>query len=338
LLEGRIVRVLYAASAERLQTTIERVCELSRRLGDTSALLRGLLGVAAVYINRQEVVRSLEIARRCLELAERNQDREMLTAVQYLFAMGAYFSGDLLLASSQLSDLMKPLGSAQLRAAAELLPTTPWATLPGQLARVQLALGKPDEALRLSNEALSRGRQLKNALTLTLVIRLAAEVHAIRREPKATRELAEATIALAEEHGFQDALLAGRAMRGWAMTELGQTEEGVAELEAAAASSPAVRCAKCGIDNRPLGAPRPRSGKRTCCVAGLFPSRCFDSSARTLELYWIMRRLHFVVGVVMPYRTLRPRLINARSASRYSRKRGCRGILASTRNGRKSPH
>jgi hypothetical protein len=61
-----------------------------------------------------------------------------------MLAMGAYGSGDLLLASSQLSDLMKTLGSAQLRAAAELLPTNPWATAPGQLARVQLALGKPD--------------------------------------------------------------------------------------------------------------------------------------------------------------------------------------------------
>jgi hypothetical protein len=29
-------------------------------------------------------------------------------------------------------------------------------------------------------------------------------------------------------------------------------------------------------------------------------SRCFDSSARTLGPYWIMRRLLFVFGVVMP--------------------------------------
>jgi hypothetical protein len=59
------------------------------------------------------------------------------------------------------------------------------------------------------------------------------------REPQATRELAEATIALGEEYGFQERLLVGRALRGWAMTELGQTEEGVAELEAASAFSPA---------------------------------------------------------------------------------------------------
>jgi hypothetical protein len=241
LLEGRIVTVLYthwgAASAELLQT-FERVCELSQRLGDTRALLRGHIGLAVVYGNRLEVVRSLEISRRCLELAERNQNREMLPVIQYLLAIGAYHSGDLLLASSQYSDLMKHLGSAQLRAAPELVPSHPWATAPGHLAHVQLALGKPDEALQLSNEALSRARQLKHAYTLALVINLAAMVRFYRREPEAALELAEAVIALAEENGFQERLQAGRALKGWAMTELGQTEKGIAELQAAVASSP----------------------------------------------------------------------------------------------------
>jgi predicted ATPase/class 3 adenylate cyclase len=258
LLEARIVIVLYRnASLERLQP-LERVCELSERLGDASALLRGLLGVALVYATRLEVVRALEISRRCLELAERNQNREMLPAVHYLLAQGAYSSGDLLLASSQFSDLMKPLGSAQLRAAAELLPANPWATAPGHLAHVQLQLGKPDEALRLSNEALSRARQLKHAATLAFVIQLAGLMRFFRREPEAARDLAEAQIALAEEHGFQERLLVGRAFRGWAMTELGQTEEGVAELEAAAASSPQVQfmlayvCARVGRADQAL--------------------------------------------------------------------------------------
>jgi tetratricopeptide (TPR) repeat protein len=244
LLEGRVVSVLYthwgAASAELLKT-FERVCELSQRLGDTSALLRGLIGMVIVHGNRMEMVRSLEISRRCLELAERNQNREMLPVIQYTRAMGAYHSGDLLLASSQYSDLMKHLRSAQLRAAPELVPSHPWATAPGHLAHVRLVLGKPDEALRLSEEALSRARQLKHAYTLALVLSLAAMVRFHRREPAAALELAVAVIALAEEHGFQERSQGGRALKGWAMTELGQTEEGIAELEAAVASSPGLQ-------------------------------------------------------------------------------------------------
>jgi class 3 adenylate cyclase/tetratricopeptide (TPR) repeat protein len=240
LLEGRIVIALYthggAASTGLLQI-FERVCELSQRLGDTSALLRGLIGQAVVYGNRLEVVRSLEICRRCLELAERNQNRDMLPVVRYMLALGASNSGDLLLASSRLSDLMKPWGPVQLRAAAELVPANPWATAPGHLAIAQLLLGKPDQALRLGDEALRRARQLKHAYTLALVIEMAITVRSTRREPEAALELSEALIALAEEHGFQQRLLWARALRGWAMTELGQTEDGIAAVEAAAASS-----------------------------------------------------------------------------------------------------
>src|SRR5215813_12407781 len=129
LLQARIGMVLYrGASAERLQP-YERVCELSERLGNTSALLRGLFGVAFWYTSRGEVVRGLEIAQRCLQLAERNQDQEMLTAVRYVFALGAYNSGDLLLASSQYGDLMKLSGSAQPRVVAEHVPGfDPWVT------------------------------------------------------------------------------------------------------------------------------------------------------------------------------------------------------------------
>jgi tetratricopeptide (TPR) repeat protein len=179
LLEGRIVRVLYgAASTERLQT-FERVCELSERLGDASALLRGRYGVASAYTNNREVVRGLEISRRCLELAEQNQNGEMLPAIHYPLASGAYFSGDLLQASSRFTDLrftdlMKPLGAAHLRAAADLLPVNLWATIPGNFALVQHQLGRADEALRLSGEALSRARQLKHSFThasLAAVIR-----------------------------------------------------------------------------------------------------------------------------------------------------------------------
>jgi predicted ATPase len=49
--------------------------------------------------------------------------------------------------------------------------------------------------------------------------------------------LAKAEIALAEENGFPDFLLSGRALNAWAMSERGQTESGIAELETIAASA-----------------------------------------------------------------------------------------------------
>jgi len=87
---------------------------------------------------------------------------------------------------------------------------------------------------------LRRGRQLKHVYSLGVVISFAGALRYERREPEAARELAEAEIAFAEEHGFRDRLLGDRSLRGWAVTILGQAEQGIADLERAAGSEPSV--------------------------------------------------------------------------------------------------
>ena len=56
--------------------------------------------------------------------------------------------------------------------------------------------------------------------------------------PETTRILAEEQIALAKEHGFPDQMARGRSLRGCAIAELDQAEEGLVELEANAALVP----------------------------------------------------------------------------------------------------
>ena len=51
------------------------------------------------------------------------------------------------------------------------------------------------------------------------------------REPEAAREMAEAAIPLAEEHGFGNWLALARSVRGWVLAGNGLTEKGI-ELEA----------------------------------------------------------------------------------------------------------
>jgi predicted ATPase len=133
-----------------------------------------------------------------------------------------------------LSDLMKRVGPAHPGVVPEIVPVNCWVMSPAHFALVQHALGRPDEALKLSDEALRRGRQLKHPYTLAAAFGNVAVLRYRRREPEAARELAEAQIAPAEEHGLRERIVHGRLLRGWAMTELGQPEQGLAELEAPA--------------------------------------------------------------------------------------------------------
>jgi predicted ATPase len=57
-------------------------------------------------------------------------------------------------------------------------------------------------------------------------------LYQVRREPQTVREIAEAAMAIGEEHGFPEWLEWGRWLHGWAPAELGEIERGVAEMEA----------------------------------------------------------------------------------------------------------
>ena len=64
-----------------------------------------------------------------------------------------------------------------------------------------------------------------SALAITLLF-----LGEFAREGKAAQELAEAVITLSTEHEFPFWLAAGTIMRGWALAEQGQAEEGMAQI------------------------------------------------------------------------------------------------------------
>ena len=77
------------------------------------------------------------------------------------------------------------------------------------LARALWALGYPDDAVRRLREALSLARELSHPFSLAFAVYFAAVVHQYRQEWQATRELAEALMALSVEQGFAQRLAQG---------------------------------------------------------------------------------------------------------------------------------
>ena len=93
---------------------------------------------------------------------------------------------------------------ARREAGSDYLPIHPWVLTPIVFSQIQHALGRPDQALKLSELALRRARQLKCPFTLSAAYTGAATLRYERREPEEARELAETAVALGEEHGFEN--------------------------------------------------------------------------------------------------------------------------------------
>src|SRR5262249_18143756 len=91
-------------------------------------------------------------------------------------------------------------------------------------------LGHPDQALKRSQEALTLGHELSHPYSLGYALLFAAYLHLYRREGPLAQERAEAVIALASEQEFAWWLAGGTMLRGWALAEQGQAEEGVAQM------------------------------------------------------------------------------------------------------------
>jgi predicted ATPase len=91
-------------------------------------------------------------------------------------------------------------------------------------------LGYPDQAERHSREAVALARERGQPSTLALALHFAAMLRQYRREVPAVRGSAEATTALATEHGLSFWRACGQVMCGWALAGQGEGA-GIAQLQ-----------------------------------------------------------------------------------------------------------
>jgi predicted ATPase len=112
---------------------------------------------------------------------------------------------------------------------------SPWAWVDDGMASLSYTasvlwnLGYPDQALKRSREALALAQELSHPYSLGFALFFAAKLHQYRREGQLTQERAEATMTLSTDQGFLYWLAMGTILRGWALAEQGQGEEGIAQ-------------------------------------------------------------------------------------------------------------
>jgi len=80
------------------------------------------------------------------------------------------------------------------------------------------------------HDALTLAHKLSHPFSSAFALTYAALLHRLRREGRAAQERAEAVITLCSEQEFPYWLAAGTILRGWALAEQGQGEEGITQI------------------------------------------------------------------------------------------------------------
>jgi predicted ATPase len=182
------------------------------------------------YFVRSELRKALELAEQLFTLAQRAQDAAQLLQAHMALAVTNLGLGDSVATREHMALGIALYDPKRHSNHTDLYGQDPGVTSLAFGSAALWLLGYPDQAVERSGEAVSLGRELGQPSTLALALYLAAILRQYRREGPAVRENAEATIAIATEHGFSLWLAVGQLMRGCALTEEGERASGIAQL------------------------------------------------------------------------------------------------------------
>ncbi len=312
------------ASPEAEQAYL-RARQLSEQLGDARELFRSEFGLHEVYFFRSEYDAARELAEDMLRRARETGDPDELVVALWMTGTGSFFRGEFARARAALEEGIGHYGSlGDGDRHYRYTRVDPGIPLLGFAARALLQLGHPDQGLARIREMQELARRTADPFNRVNAALLASMDHIFRQDSRAALEEAEALLALAREHMFQQHLVLGASLRAQALTLAGQPE-GISRLRAVldamrAAGSETGSSGSLAILARALG----QLGRAEEGVAVLAEARSFV--ARSGEHYH-EAEIHRVEGeLLLALATPDPAQAEAafRDALQISRRQGAR--------------
>jgi DNA-binding winged helix-turn-helix (wHTH) protein/tetratricopeptide (TPR) repeat protein len=216
-------------TAPEVEKTVLRARALCQQTGETSQLFPVLHRLFLFYHNRRELQMSHELAEQMMRLAQSVQDLYLLSRAHGSLGATLYLLGELTSAQTLLKRAIT-LYDPQQHPRPTVNTADPRVDCLSYMAWTLWLLGYPDQALKRSHEALALAEGLSHPFSLAYALGCAAWFHLLRREGQIARERAEAVMTLSTEQGFPTWLAFGTMMRGGALAELGQVQEGIAQM------------------------------------------------------------------------------------------------------------
>jgi predicted ATPase len=229
---GRALSAVKGNAAPEAEHPYVRARELCERLGETPELFPALFGLFGVHLLRGELRKAYELAEQLLRRAQSARDPVGLMRARIALGYSSYFMGEFLPAREHLESAIslydperhRPLVSRYggVDAGVGSLSHAAWTLW---------HLGYPNQALKRGNEALTLAGRISHPFSLGFAGSFVGILCRFRREASAAQEHAESAIALCAEHGFSQVSALAISLRGWAIAEQGQNEEGIAQIQ-----------------------------------------------------------------------------------------------------------
>jgi predicted ATPase len=205
--------------------------QLCQRLEEPSQLFPVLRGLWNYYLVRAEMQTAHALGKELLALAQQAQDTVLLVAAHRAVGSNLFCMGEPASASTHFAQGMALYDPSQHRSS-----VFQHGEDSGVLCHIYAAwalwyLGSPDQGLVRSHEALTLAQQSAHPFSLGFVLCWAALFHQFRREMRPAQERAAAAISLDMEQGFPYQMAISSLLRGWALAQQGQAQEGIEQIK-----------------------------------------------------------------------------------------------------------
>lgn len=218
------------ASAQ-LSQAFSRAFALSQHLEETPQIFPVLFGLAMYYGNRGEYRTGMELAERCLRLANLAQDSGLrLVAESGLVAFLAQM-GELVRARESCEQRLMQYDPIQHGFLGLRFGLDPGMVFGGYSSLTAWYLGYPDHALTRARETWTLAQGFAHPPSRALGAVMLPWVHFLRREPAFTQERIESVITFSTTTEQVMVLALGTMFQGAALVEQGHTEDRLALLQ-----------------------------------------------------------------------------------------------------------
>ena len=210
-------------SAE-MKRAFDRAGELCIKLGDPTQLFRVLFGQATFYLFSGELEACRELAERCRNHAEQSRDPDMLLEAHFALGNVLYWQGEFAPAVAEMQQVIAQYRPHQHEVHTTHFGHNPRITCLTYGAWGTWALGYPQRALSLAQEAMSLAEERNHGFSRVIAVQTLAFLHHQRRDVEETKRYAEILIEQAGQ--YPPYWIAGRFLLGWSLTRLDQVREG----------------------------------------------------------------------------------------------------------------
>ncbi|QOZ07459.1 AAA family ATPase [Bradyrhizobium sp. CCBAU 51765] len=233
---------LIAAKGYAVQEVEEnyiRALELGHQLDDDEKVFAATRGLWVCHFIRADLTRAHDLSVELLRFAKRQRLSERSQPAQqtgYLIeahrsiAMTMLYRGRFAASQHHLhrcinlyspdlhSDLMERHG------------TDPGVVSLSYLGYLLWFLGRPDAARQHSEQAIANAEKIRHPFTLAFALVFGAYLCQHLRDVEGTRDHANRAMIIASEHNFLHWKQQATILRGWALTQLGETDEGLSQM------------------------------------------------------------------------------------------------------------